>query len=224
MAFADVIVDDQVSIAGFGSLLSERSARFTFPDLKNFRQGRLRGFRRVFGHVAPVFIKRGIANLSTKEMSSLSVEPAPGHDIVVTIFEIKAAEVPAFIERELEFRFLATFPEDLQGNASKHPAVVCGRYSDLEFREKRCKSAEEYHHHYGQYGIETIWRDDILPCRTYLRHCVLAARSLGDAAYASFLDGTFLGDRVTTIRQHLLTNPSIMDELPPPELRERYGG
>lgn len=39
-----------MTIAGFGSLLSETSARSTFPHLKGFRQGRLRGWRRVFTH------------------------------------------------------------------------------------------------------------------------------------------------------------------------------
>lgn len=32
-----------MTIAGFGSLLSERSARSTFPDLTNFRVGRVAG-------------------------------------------------------------------------------------------------------------------------------------------------------------------------------------
>ena len=31
-----------MTVAGFGSLLSMRSAKATFPDLKNFRAGRLR--------------------------------------------------------------------------------------------------------------------------------------------------------------------------------------
>jgi hypothetical protein len=39
-----------MTIAGFGSLLSETSARSTFPELRSFRQGRLRGWRRVFAH------------------------------------------------------------------------------------------------------------------------------------------------------------------------------
>lgn len=29
---------------------------------------------------------------------------------------------------------------------------------------------EEYHRRYGRFNIEKIWRDDILPCRVYLRH------------------------------------------------------
>ena len=67
-------------------------------------------------------------------------------------------------------------------------------------------------------------RDDVLPCRVYLRHCVLAAQRLGAEAHASFLDGTFLSDRATTVRQHLEANPGILDELPPPSLVGRYSG
>lgn len=64
----------------------------------------------------------------------------------------------------------------------------------------------------------------MLPCRVYMRHCVLAAQRLGDEAYDSFLDGTYLSDRRTTLRQHLAANPDIMEELPPPSLVGRYSG
>jgi hypothetical protein len=46
-----------MSVVGFGSLLSEKSSRYTFPDLENFRVAKLRGFRRVFAHVTPFFLK-----------------------------------------------------------------------------------------------------------------------------------------------------------------------
>ncbi|KAL3700118.1 hypothetical protein R1sor_018140 [Riccia sorocarpa] len=222
-----------ISICGFGSLLSERSARFTFPELQNFRVGILHGFRRVFAHVAPVFLERGIANVETKEMSSLSVEPFPGESIVVTVFEISESEVPAFIEREHEFRFLAITVHSLEGEISAHKAllldsllgkVICARYSDEEYRRDRCSGDEEYNKRYGRYNIQRIWRDDIFPCRTYLRHCVLAAKNLNQAAYDSFLDHTFLGDRTTSIRQYLAQDENIMLEEPPLALRERYGG
>ena len=48
-----------ITILGFGSLLSERSSRTTFPDLFNFRLGRVRNYRRVFGHPASIFFQRG---------------------------------------------------------------------------------------------------------------------------------------------------------------------
>ncbi|KAH1120551.1 hypothetical protein J1N35_003711 [Gossypium stocksii] len=215
-----------ISICGFGSLLSERSARSTFPNLLNFRVAKLKGFRRVFAHVAPIFFDRGIAKPETKEISSLSVEPCEGETLIVTVFEIQKSEIPSFMERELEFRFLAVWPETLDGEPFANPAVLCTRYSDEEFFQIRCKGNKDiYFQHYGRYNIEKIWRDDILPCRVYLRHCVLAAKNLGDIAYNNFLDHTFLGDRTTTIRTYLATSGSgIMEEEPPESLKSRYGG
>ncbi|KAL9407722.1 hypothetical protein AB3S75_046294 [Citrus x aurantiifolia] len=218
--------DGFISISGFGSLLSENSARSTFPNLINFRVAKLRGFRRVFAHVAPIFFERGIAKPETKEISSLSVEPCEGETLIVTVFEIQKSEIPAFIKREHEFCFLAVLPETLDGKPFTNRAVLCARSSDEEFFQIRCKGSKEiYFHHYGRYNIDKIWRDDILPCRVYLRHCVLAAKNLGDEAYNNFLDHTFLGDRKTTIREYLATTGAgIMEEAPPESLKARYGG
>ncbi|GAB2294315.1 hypothetical protein Dimus_028525 [Dionaea muscipula] len=218
--------DGFISICGFGSLLSERSARSTFPDLIDFRVARLNGFRRVFAHAAPIFFERGIARPETMEISSLSVEPCEGEVLLVTVFRIQKTEIPSFMKRELEFRFLAIFPETLDGKPFTNPAVLCARYSDEEFFNVRCKGSEEvYYQLYGRYNIDKIWRDDILPCRVYLRHCVLAAKNLGDAVCNNFLDHTYLGDRKTTIREYLATTGSgIMDEEPPNALKARYGG
>ncbi|KAL6188542.1 hypothetical protein ACLB2K_039934 [Fragaria x ananassa] len=218
--------DGYIYICGFGSLLSVRSARSTFPELINFRVARLNGFRRVFGHMAPIFFERGIAKPETKEISSLSVEPCEGESLIVTVFEIQKSEIPAFIKREPEFRFLAVVPETLDGNPFDRRAVLCARYSDEEFFRVRCKGSKEmYYELFGRYNIDKIWRDDILPCRTYLRHCVLAAKNLNDIAYNNFLDHTFLGDRKTTIREYLATTGSgIMEEEPPESLKIRYGG
>ncbi|KAK7246357.1 hypothetical protein RIF29_41224 [Crotalaria pallida] len=218
--------DGYISICGFGSLLSERSARSTFPDLVNFRTASLNHFRRVFAHVAPVFFERGIAKPETMEISSLSVEPFEGETLVVTVFEIRRSEIPAFIKREIEFRFLAVLPETLDGKSFDYPAVLCTRYSDEEFLNIRCKGSKEmFFQQYGRWNIDKIWRDDVLPCRVYLRHCVLAAKNLGDTAYDNFLDHTFLADRRTTIREYLATTGSgIMEEEPPESLKSRYGG
>ncbi|KAL2341732.1 hypothetical protein Fmac_009672 [Flemingia macrophylla] len=248
--------DGYISICGFGSLLSgahrrnhlhfpyyylfllivnltlsfflsaERSARSTFPDLANFRTARLNGFRRVFAHVAPVFFERGIANPQTMEISSLSVEPCDGETLVVTVFEITKSEIPDFIKREVEFRFLAVLPETLDGKSFDIPAVLCARYSDEEFFNIRCKGNKEiYFQQYGRWNIDKIWRDDVLPCRVYLRHCVLAAKNLGETAYNNFLEHTYLSDRKTTIREYLATTGAgIMEEQPPESVRHRYEG
>ncbi|KAI7843079.1 hypothetical protein COHA_003250 [Chlorella ohadii] len=214
-----------MTIAGFGSLLSETSARSTFPELQNFRQGRLRGWRRVFAHQCDIFFARGIARPETREVSSLSVEEHPSSEIIVTLFEVEAspASISAFIEREHEFRFMCVHPLELDGTPADRRAVVCARWSDEEYRARRCPP-HEWTRRYGTHGVEQIWTDDVLPCRVYMRHCVLAAQRLGAEAYASFLDGTFLSDRTTTLRQHLAANPDILEELPPPSLIGRYSG
>ena len=64
---------EYITIVGFGSLLSERSSRMTFPDLQNFRLGRVPNYRRAFSHPASNFFQRGISNMKKLEMSSLSL-------------------------------------------------------------------------------------------------------------------------------------------------------
>jgi hypothetical protein len=224
-----------LSIAGFGSLLSVRSARSTFPTLENFRAATVEGYRRVFAHTCPIFYERGI--VVGNQSSSLSTEPHPASRLVVSVFEVPATDrdIEAFVEREIEFRFTVVEARDLQareggdGGAAASPsstlALMCTRYSDEEFRSVRCKgSAEEFHRRFGRHGIDRIYRDDILPCRVYLRHCVLASQTLGPAAHASFLDDTYLADRRTTIREYLARDPAIMNEQPPESLKERYNG
>ncbi|XP_058758015.1 uncharacterized protein LOC131631239 [Vicia villosa] len=193
-------VDGYISICGYGSLLSEKSARSTFPNLTNFRTARLTGFRRLFSVVGAFFFTHGIANPKT--------------------------QIPAFIKREREYRLLAVFPESLDGKPFPNPAVICASYTDEEFCKNKCSEGKEtYFQPYGEYNVHKIWRDDVLPCRVYLRHCVLAAKSLGDEAYSNFLDHTFIADRKTTIRQYFETvGTGIMEEEPPESLKARYGG
>jgi len=230
--FADVICENKLlTVAGFGSLLSETSARLTFPGLQNFRLGHVSGYRRLFSHGCSIFFDRGIARPKTNEISSLSVEPHADSEIIVTLFEINAADpdvIKAFIEREHEFRFCAVVTRQLKesdGSPAEEdrPAVICARNTDENYRQTRCPP-EEWERRYGKHGLTSIWREDVLPCRVYLRHCVLAATKLGPIVEASFLDNTVLADRTTTVRQWLEKNPEIMDELPPSSLAQRYAG
>lgn len=62
---------------------TEKSALYTFPNLRNFREAILRDFRRVFAHVAPVFLDRGIANVETKVCSTVCT-PVAGSKFIIT--------------------------------------------------------------------------------------------------------------------------------------------
>lgn len=112
-------IKGQITILGFGSLLSIKSARLTFPSLQNFRLGRIPNHRRVFSHPASIFFQRGIARMDTLEMSSLSAEYKEGHSFICSVFEVPNEGLTAiasdgegtgewipsraFLEREEEF-------------------------------------------------------------------------------------------------------------------------
>ena len=215
-------------ILGFGSLLSEQSARTTFPDLGGFRLVRVHGYRRVFAHAAAVFFERGIANAETLEFASLSAEPRDGASFVAACFEVDmdAASWARFEAREEEFDLRAAPYADLDGGTSAAgEGVLCCRGSDAAYvarwgREKYAAATN------AAAPFIWDWKPDsgLRPCAVYLRHCVLAVTKAGPAALDSFLDETFLVDRTTTLRAYLAENPQVMDTRPPPSLVGRYSG
>ncbi len=67
-------------------------------------------------------------------MASLSVEPGTEEDsIVVSLFDIDAGDVPAFVAREEEYRFMAVKPDELDGTAGEHHHVMCLASCDEDF-------------------------------------------------------------------------------------------
>jgi len=221
-----------ITILGLGSLLSERSSRVTFPDLNNFRLGRVMNYRRVFGHPASVFFQNGIANQETLEMSSLSAEYEEGFPgFICSIYEIPNNDmmkngIPSmtYLEREEEFDIVSV--PYIDSGETKEGGILCTKSTDETFLTRWGK--ERFKKNYEEYGLTTIWgwerNSGLRPCAPYLRHCTLAAESMGQECYDSFLDETFLVDRKTTIRSYLKANPQVMTTKPPPGLEERYGG
>jgi hypothetical protein len=295
-----VLDEKKITMLGFGSLLSLKSARVTFPDLENFRLGRVPNHRRVFAHPASIFFERDIAHLDTLEISSLSCEYEAGRSFVCSVFEVTldpewssssaaldASEggrgvggvdfvnstgrndwIPsrAFLEREEEFEIamvpyeeltssLSSSDDDAEtqtttangigivGTSSMKMGVICRQSTSTDEAYISLWGRDHFERKYLKYGVETIWDwsedSGLRPCPAYLRHCVLASWNAGgnggeswsdiDVAcggvcYDSFLDETYLVDRVTSIREYLKMFPDIMTIEPPEGLRERYGG
>lgn len=249
-------------------LLAEASCRSTFATVLNFRPGSIRGWRRLFGHIAPIFIERAIANVDTREMASLSVEPTeePAAQLRVSVFEVRGprrtptvmytrfryrvsvwltilsfrlspslsavplcgrvqiplVDLPAFYLREMEFRWVHTLVYTPQGLSVDSKAIdgqglVCARYTDDEYRDVRLRGDQRaYHQAFGRFGVEQIWRDDLLPCRAYLRHVVLAAAGM-DVAFGTTWPNKFIhwelktepeGDRADGPTKEASTNVS----------------
>ncbi|KAE9333261.1 hypothetical protein PR003_g14115 [Phytophthora rubi] len=144
-------------------------------------------------------------------MASLSTEPALGCKFLVSVFDIPESLLPDFYEREEEFKIISAKFQVLDGTSGDE----VGGWETFDSK-------------YKAYGLDTIWGWDaqsgILPCRVYLRHCLLAVKKLGQDVYDDFVATTYLGDRSTTIKEYIETNPSIMLERPPPHLVDRYSG
>ena len=128
----------------------------------------------------------------------------------------------------------------MDGGREPGKAVICCRWNDEDYRRTRCPP-DVFQQKFGRHGIEKVYRsdnlrsdtylndtlsrDDILPCRVYLRHCYLAAKNLiSPVALDNFLDNSFLGDRETTIREYLNRHPEILTTEPPASVAPRYSG
>jgi hypothetical protein len=233
---SDSFIVDRVTVLGYGSLLSEKSARLTVPNLTNFRLGRVSNFRRVFSHPSSGFFRHGIANLETLEIAAFSAEDCKGlPGFIVSVFEIPIDNrydslldgVPrTLLQREASYDIVEVPFEDSRNSGGTSHALMCVRSTDAIFIEKW--GQERFDKSFRHYGIETIWgwsKDSgIRPCPVYLRHCYLAAKSMGDICLNSFLDESYLIDRTTTIRQYLDQYPDVLLVQPPQELAVRYNG
>lgn len=197
-----------ISVVGFGSLLSEQSARETVPDLCNHRLVRVPGFRRIFNKVGVVFISRHGQSPQSRELASCSTEPAADCCIIAAQFECSESDFAALYEREYRYRWVEVETEALDG-AERSQARMCTGYSDHEYRLNKCITDSEYHRRVGQYYDGALWRDDIVPFPRYLRFCLLAAAGHGRHVLDNFLDTSFLADGKTSIRQYLNQNPEL---------------
>lgn len=250
----EAISDDgtTITILGFGSLLSEKSSRLTFPNLTNFRCVRVPNYQRRFAHPTSIFFQRKIANLRTLEMASLSCDYQSNHSFIATAFDIPVSDMidtttnaytpkAEFVHREEEFAIIPVpyleLPEtqkDANDNIgaalSKKSKVgmICAKSSDEIYMAKW--GPDHFQIRYQQYGLSTIWNYpttfvSIKPCTIYLYHCYKASQNMGDECHNSFLDDTYLVDRTTTLRQYLNDHPTLFQNLQiPPELQDRYCG
>jgi hypothetical protein len=165
-------------------------------------------------------------------MSSLAAEPGePG--FVVSVFEVSSKDCmedgtpsPDFLEREEEFDIVSVPYYALNTPDKIEHGLLCTRSADETYFARW--GPDRFRDHFVKYGIDTIWNwsttSGLLPCSIYLRHCYLAAQSMGEVCFDSFLDETFLVDRKTTIREYLKEHPEVLEARPPPDLESRYCG
>lgn len=234
MAFPPALQPEQVTLLGYGALLSESSSRLTFPELKNFRHVRVKGWRRVFAHPHLFFVQENLLDpLQTLKLATLSAEPAPTTDassFVVAAFDVKLDEEQRrnFLKREPEYQIVTTpyyALGDEDHSEQEEPigeGVICVASQDVNLPDSLEVPAS-----IQELGGVWHWSHDsgLLPAGMYLRHCLLAVQKVGGRAYESFLHDTYLADRRTTLASYLEEHgEEVMASHPPPYLATRFGG
>ena len=193
-------------VAGYGSLLSEASARETVPTLSGFALCRIHGYERIFDKVAMVFFERHGATGDRRDIAALSTRPAPGRSMIGCRFEVPDDAMPALFEREHRYDWVMAETTALDGTDPR-PARMTTAITDEDYRLNKCVTDAEYHRRVGRFYGGRIRRDDVLPFPTYLAHVIRALRGVSDAVYEDFLDTTVLADGTTRLRAYLAANP-----------------
>ncbi|RTE64968.1 gamma-glutamylcyclotransferase [Amphritea opalescens] len=202
-----------ISVVGYGSLLSERSALQTVPTLQNFRLVRVPGYRRIFNKVGIVFLSRYGADPESLELASCSTEAATD-SIICSQFECPVDDFAELYEREHRFRWVEVDTLPLGGTGDQTLLTkgrMCTGYNDSDYRLNKCITPEDYELRVGRFYAGRLWRDDIRPFPRYLAFCLQAAESQGAKVLDNFLDSSYLADGVTSIRAYLQQAPELQD-------------
>jgi hypothetical protein len=204
-----------ISVVGYGSLLSEESARETVPALQNYRLVRVPGYRRVFDKVGIVFISRHGESPDSLELASCSTEADSASEIIAAQFECSEEDFVHLYEREHRYRWIEVETRHC-GSGEAALGRMCTGYSDQDYRLNKCVTEAEYQRRVGQYYQGPLWRRDILPNPRYLGFCLQAAASQGSAVLDNFLDTSFTADG-RSLRVYLHQRPELM-----PDARVEY--
>ncbi len=189
-----------IQVVGYGSLLSEASARRTAPSLARFRLVRVPGYVRIFNKVSPAWMARHEVR-DERQVAVLAARERAGASFLGTAFAVDEDDFLSLFEREHHYRWVEVACVEEDGSATT--GRLCAEWTDAEYRLNRCVTEAEYERRVGRFYEGALWRDDVLPCPPYLEACLEAARSLGPRVYDDFCRTSFLADGRTTIEAWL---------------------
>lgn len=202
--------DREITIIGFGSLLSEESARRTCPSLKNFRCGQVQNYVRSFNKVDP-----NSSRFDHQNIANWAFVDKPGFHTLVTLFEIANEDYPAFAKREGEYDL--KYLEYKDENDVENEGIACCAFdTNQEFMHFLETAPIQKEHYYATTYLTyqgPIWRKDILPRPKYLAFCLEAAKKLGDHYLENMLEHSFLSDEVTPIKYYLQKSHSDLEHI-----------
>jgi hypothetical protein len=121
-------------------------------------------------------------------------------EIFCSQFECTKREFLLMYERA--HRFPWVLAEFRANDGSVGRARMCAENTDENYLLNKCVTQTEYWNR-GRFYSGKIWRGDILPFPSYLKHCLKAPRGHGSEVLDNFLDASFLADGITSIRKYI---------------------
>jgi cation transport regulator ChaC len=202
------------AIFGYGSLMSEDSAKRTMPSLQNYQCAKLYGYRRIFSLVSMSAIRNRGATFP--HIAALAIKPDATMNafVIGCLFDIPEDELEDYLSREARYRAIEIDVEIEAQEENKLASTTVKAWTVIEQTDEDYKARlvlenKSYESEVGQYYACQLWgRQDILPETKYLATCLEAATRLGqgqDYARNNFLQQGFLADGVTTIETYAST-------------------
>lgn len=189
---------DTITIIGLGSLLSEKSALRTCPEMKNFRYASISGYKRIFNKTDTYSARLGRIPKNNKKFACISAVPSTEiNEMYVSVFNISVRDWGAFLQREFEYR-LVEIPFTEIDSGEKGYGIVCmGDFNDdqeceiiIKADPLRCARWKNY----KAVCSEPIWRYDLEPAPYYLRYCLFIIRHSRPEFLDNFMSTTFIAD------------------------------
>ena len=182
---------------GYGSLVDEKSARKTCPNLQNFGYYWLEGYKRIFGIVAYRPVLQDPAILGRKELAACYIVPEENATpMFVCCFQIPENDLAELKRREFEYYEQNVEIRSAADQAVEKQATVFVGYGCDDLRDvgKGSDCVEKNQPDFYALYKGPYYRNDILPSDVYLRQCLDAYKCAGQDAYENFLDTSFLGN------------------------------
>ena len=191
-------------IIGYGSLVSEDSARGTCPNLKDFQLGYIKGYRRIFDLVASHSITNHGVDPSEKTLASCYAAPhktAP--NMLISSFEISNEKFVPLLSRECEYYAEQTTIYSIDGRPNGTGDIFVGFGNDEAMYAAKGKDViQRLWPAYWQKYKGPYYGADKLPCPIYLKKCLVPYSNIGQEALNNFIDTSALANE-TPLRQYL---------------------
>lgn len=188
-------------VIGYASLLSPTSIRRLFPNVGRITPVKIPGHARCFNSYGTLSVKAGLARKGDKELAHASAILHPGSMIYALAFELDKKDFETYRRHEWRYdlREIEVTPRE---GGKPFEAIICYEGAD-QLMDLSLVGAPDIYALYAEYGLSSFWHGSYLPAKTYLEHCLAAARELGEDYAANFLNTTLIHDRETSLRSYL---------------------